>query len=234
MQKIALCLFLSFSSIALATEMPLGRYLELLEGDLDHFMIPDYSENACVEGKKDSGFNAKKCIDEICIRPKGIEPEFLTREDMSSLVRCVVQKEDPKNKGICKNLNLRDVQPQMGVIADKLRSFLQLEQRLTGLRVKAATGFIKKPENPNSPFDNFGSNISDIWAFIVENNDLIEVKEGDELRVNIKSHRKTKKRLKKVFNLSRKDQNAVIEVLKALFQDTNSLFALELLGPDYV
>lgn len=241
MYKIAL-LFISFFSLinVHSSEVPLEDFFQFFSDGQNNLQAPASDEKYCVTGELSTlaTFNAKTCVEKLCAKPEDfIEDLFkeATTNEIELHAKCAL--EDGADNGVqaCKVERFNKYNDQIKQISNSLEKFMKTELILTGQNIRAGIDFINNPDNPNSPFDNFGSNIGDLWVFIIDKGDLFNVDETEDgINLSFKSERKIRKELKKSFELSRRDEKAAVEVIKALLANSNLIFAAEMLGPDYV
>lgn len=200
-------------------------------------LAPKFTETECHElpdGEKKKGFDAPQCVREIC--GEKLNQPVLRQEELDYVVGCALGGVIQVNTQVCTTNSFVKHYPEIKTIAQKMKSFYHAELKLTGHRIGAAVNFMKDHENPNSPLDNFGLNIMDLFAFVKEHPDLVKTVETEEgISLQFKNPRRIKRKLRWRFRLKRGSEDEVaLKAMKAIFEDSNSLIALEFLGPDYV
>jgi len=236
MYKIAFAFIFFITSTVSALTIPMNEFFNFVESGQNDFMSPKFTNAACLQKEPGvGGFDAKKCAAEIC--HGGFNMPELGSDDFNQVVACVSGGDNRIiAEKICSGTGFEEYLPKIEKVAMKLKEFYGTELKLTGYRIKAAIDFLEKGHNLSSSFDNFNTNIGDLMAFVVENKDLFEIKlKGNKgFQFKIISKRKARSRLGKYFNLNNSEKKSALKAIESLYSDSNSLLALEILGPEFV
>ncbi len=229
MYKIVILLFLPL--ILSANEIPFQDFFNFIEVDQNSYFSPGLNKNSCsVEVGQESKFNLPQCVASICGTDKF--KFFGLQTNPYMILAC---SEDP-DLPLCEGNGYEKYYGDLRELRESIAEYFPLEQDFVESRLKSSLKFIKEPKYNNSSLDNLSLNITDLFSFVFSSPEFFETREHKEGGINIKfkSTKNLKVKLRSKFNIGRLESRAAVKALKAIFEDTNSIFALEYFGVDFV
>ncbi|MFT6067697.1 MAG: hypothetical protein ACJAT2_001876 [Bacteriovoracaceae bacterium] len=214
-----------------ANEIPFQDFFNFIEVDQDSYFSPGADKNSCsLERDEEVQFNLPACVASICKNEKF--DVFGIQTNPYMILACA---EDP-SLPFCKGDGYKSYYKDLRELRESISEYFPLEQDFVETRLRSALSFIKEPKNKNSSLDSLNLNLTDLFTFIFASPEFFEATEHREggIDVKFKSIKKLKKKLRSKFNLGKFESRVAVKALRAIFEDSNSIFALEYFGVEFV